>query len=129
MAEKIKKVEAPPQAPAQAAPDTKEVLPEVKAGPTGLDGFTADQLKEFYKKSPQMFEEAGVVQKKEEPKGETPAEKDEPAPPPGSAAPKYGEKEIKPPDDVPVGRGVVDAYIPVAKEKRLHTPPGQSQDD
>ena len=115
MAEETKKVEAPPQAPAQAAPDTKEVPPEVKAGPTGLDGFTADQLKEFYKKSPQMFEEAGIVQKKEEPKAEPPAKKDEPAPPPVSAAPKYGDTEIKLPDDVPVDRAVVDAYLEIGR--------------
>jgi len=132
MKEEIKKVEAPPQTPVQVAQDKKVEAPPVeekKAGPTGLDSFTADQLKEFYKRSPQMFEEAGLVAKKEEKVEPPPEKKEEPPKPAVSAAPKYGEVEIKLPDDVPVNREAVDAYLVNAKENGLTAQQVQSQID
>ncbi len=132
MAEEIKKVEPPPQTPVQGAQDKKEAPPkeEAKVGPTGLDSFTADQLKEFYKRSPQMFEDAGIVAKKEEKKVEPPPEKKEEPPKPAvSAAPKYGEVEIKLPDDVPVNREAVDRYLVHAKEIGLDVKQVQAEID
>lgn len=118
-----KKVEAPPQAPAQGVPEPK--VPEQKPSeqkPTGLDGFTPDQLKEFYKKSPQMFEDAGIVPKKEAKPEE---KKEEPKPPPAkpqSAAPVvYEGQEVKLPDpgDVPLDMVRLGRYLALAKENGL----------
>lgn len=122
-----KKPEAPPQAPAQvAAPvETKaEVKPEtpVEAQPQGLDGFTPEKLKEFYSKSPQMFEEAGIVPKKEE----KPVEVAKPA---QSAAPVLDGTEIKLPEDVQVDRSAVDAYLAHAKEIGLNPKQVQAEID
>lgn len=119
------KVAAPPQAPAQGVQDQKPPEPKVEAKaeekpkPSGLDAYTVEQLREFYKQSPQMFEEAGIVQKKEE---KAPEEKKTEPEKPQSAAPVvYAGKEIKLPTDVPVNREMVDAYFKHAQEMG-HTP-------
>lgn len=113
MADEIKDPKAQQQAPAQAKPEEKKEEKVEEKKPAGLDGLTVDQLKDFYKKSPQMFKEAGIVQeeKKEEPKP--------PEPKPQSAAPAYEGQEIKLPEDVPVNRDVVDRYLKHAKEVGL----------
>lgn len=127
MPEEIKKVEEPPKVPAPVVDDPKKE--EAKVGPTGLDGYTADQLKEFYKRSPQMFEEAGIVKKEEEKKVEPPPEKKVEPPPAVSAAPKFGDVEIKLPDDVPVNRELVEKYLVNAKENGLTAKQVQAQID
>jgi hypothetical protein len=132
MAEEVKDPKAALPAPAQVKPEEKkeEVKVQEPSKPSGLEGKTVDELKELYKKSPQMFEEAGIVQKKEEPK-ETP--KEEPKPPPEkpqSAAPVVMDgTEIKLPEDVPVEKEVVAGYIAHAKEIGLSPKQVQAEID
>jgi hypothetical protein len=123
VAEEIKKVEPTQQAPAQGKPEKKveptqqapaQGEPEKKVA-EGLDAYTADQLKALYKRSPQMFEDAGIVQKKEVKEPEKKVEEIKPAS--QSAAPAmYGETVIKFADDVPVNKEVVARYLAHAKE-------------
>lgn len=112
-----KKVEVPPQAPAKVEPDPKVEEKKIEEAPKpfGLDGLTKVQLQELYKKTPQLFEEAGIVPKKEE----KPEEKKVEEPPkPQSAAPVvYEGTEIKLPTDVPVNAEVVKEYLAHAKEQ------------
>lgn len=128
MADEIKKVEAPVQGqvpePKVEAKSQQKV--EEPAKPTGLDGFTTEQLKALYSKSPQMFEEAGIV-KKPEPKVEPKIEK---PPEPQSAAPVvYEGKEIKLAEDVPVNKEAVAAYLAHAKEIGLSPEQAQKEID
>ncbi len=126
MADEIKKVEekvvAPPQAPAQVdqgqkPPEKVEAKTEEKPKPTGLDSYTVDQLREFYKKSPEMFAEAGIVTKKETPE----EKKSEPEKPQSAAPVVYAGKEIKLPTDVPVNYDLVKEFLEMAK-KQGHSP-------
>lgn len=122
-------------AQAKAAADAKaaeekatadKLAAENKPGPTGLDSMTAADLKAFYARSPQMFKEAGIVQ--EEAKVE---KKDPPPVPAGSAAPKlkYGDVEIKLPEDVKVNLDAVNAHLAHAKEIGLDAKQVQAQID
>lgn len=122
-----KKVEAPgtqtTQAPAQSQAAGEKKEGEQQAGaPAGLHSFTKEQLQEFYKKSPEMFVEAGIVEKKQEKKEEKPAQETKPADKKGeSAAPtpkvaKYADKEIKLPEDVPLNEQAVGTYFDHWKE-------------
>jgi hypothetical protein len=114
------------QAPAEGAPAKKEVQPpEEKPKPSGLDAVTTEDLKKLYARSPQMFEEAGIAKKEEKP----PEKKPEPPPPAVSAAPKYGDVEIKLPTDVQVNRDAVDRYLVHAKEVGLSAEQVQKQLD
>jgi len=103
--------------------EKKEEKVEVKLGPSGLDAFTADQLKDLYKKSPQMFAEAGIV--KPEPKGEE--KKPEPS---KSAAPlMMAETEIKLPEDLELNRDEIAKRIAVAVEVGMNAKQFQRQLD
>lgn len=110
MAEEKKPAETQ-QAPADGKP--AEQKPEVKPGATGLDSFTRDQLKDLYKKSPELFE--GVVEQKK-PTEEIP----KPTETPQSAAPvEYAGEKLKIPEDVPVAKEAVELYLAHAKEHGL----------
>ena len=137
MAEEIKKTETNPQAPAdgKAPVVVPVVVPKVEVTPTpaGLENFTVEKLKEFYSKSPQMFKDAGII--KEEVKPEV---KVEPVKPevkvetvqPQSAAPVVLDGvEIKLPEDVPVNRDAVAAYLLHAKENGLSPKQVQAEID
>ena len=110
-----------PQAPAKAEPKVETVVEpkvEAKLAPSGLDALTSVQLQELYKKSPEMFEEAGITKKVEE---KPPEKKVEPPPEPQkSAAPMLDGQEIKLPTDVPVNRESVDEYLKHAQEIGLN---------
>lgn len=135
--EEEKKPESP-QAPAQGEPEKPQEgqqakTPEEKAGPTGLDRLTPEDLKKLYDRSPQMFKDAGIVpkeeakppEKKEAPKEEKKVE----APPTASAAPKYGDVEIKLPTDVKVNADAVASYLAHAKEIGLSPQQVQAEID
>lgn len=130
-----KKPEVTPQAPAQGAPTEEkkvETKPVEESKASGLDGFTAEQLKALYSRSPQMFQEAGIVSKPEEKKVEEKpaAEKKVEEPKPAqSAAPVLDGTEIKLPDDVQVDRAAVDAYLAHAKEIGLSPKQVQAEID
>lgn len=128
MAEEIKKVEVPPQAPAQGAPDQKlSEKPPEPPKPTGLDAVTPEDLKALYKRSPQMFADAEIVPKKEPPKEEP--KKEDPKPPEQSAAPVYGGREIKLAKDVPVNAAVIEKYLAHAKTVGLSPEQVQAEID
>jgi hypothetical protein len=131
MAEEIKKPDAAQQAPAQGTPgEEKPKVEEPKPTPAGLDAYTKEDLQKLYKNSPQLF--AGIVEEKvKEPEKKEPGKKEEPKPEtPKSAAPMvYGDKEIKLPDDVPVNREAVAAYLSHAKENGLSAEQVQKQID
>lgn len=141
MTTEVKKPEEKAQAPAQPIPpeqkkDEQKPPEEQKVGPTGLDRLTADDLKKLYAQSPGMFKEAGIVPepKKEEeakPPEQKPPEKppEAPAPPTVSAAPKFGDVEIKLPTDVKVNREAVDAYLAHAKDIGLSPQQVQAEID
>jgi len=107
-----KKADAP-QAPAQ------ETKPDEAKSPAGLDGFNKEQLMALYKKSPQMFEEAGIVKKEVPPTPE----------PPKSAALAMDGVEIKLPADFENNRAVVESYLAHAKEIGLSPKQVQAEID
>lgn len=103
--------EAKPQAPAQATSPTEVQTETPKPAPSGISDLTVEQLKELYKKSPEMFTEAGIAKKEEK---AVPVQ--EPPKPQGAAPLKFGESELKLPEDVPVNRAAVEEYLAHAKE-------------
>lgn len=105
-------------AAAKTAADAAAALAAAK--PVTLEGMTAERLREIYKSSPEMF--AGLVP---EVKKEAPQE----TPPPKSAAPKFGDVEIKLPEDVPVNKETIDAYLVHAKEVGLSAAQVQAEID
>lgn len=119
------------QAPAEGAPDKKEGQPPVVEvpKPSGFDALTPAALKDLYDRSPQMFKDAGIVKEEKPPEQKPPEKKPEPPPPAVSAAPKYGEVEIKLPSDVQVNREAVDRYLAHAKEIGLSPEQVQGQLD
>lgn len=103
-------------AAAKAAADAAALA---AAKPVTLEGMTPERLKEIYKSSPEMF--AGLIPEVKE------APKD--APPPKSAAPKFGDVEIKLPEDVPTNPETIAAYLVHAKEVGLSPAQVQAEID
>lgn len=103
-----------------AAKTAADAAAALAAKPVTLEGMTAERLREIYKSSPEMF--AGLVP---EVKKEAPKE----APPLKSAAPKFGDVEIKLPEDVPVNKETIDAYLVHAKEVGLSATQVQAEID
>lgn len=104
----------PPVAPNAPAPGSPAVVDPTK--PTGLDGITKEGLQELYKRTPQMFKDAGIVI--EPVKVVEPVKAVEPVKPPEpikSAAPKYGDVEIKLAADTPFNNEAVASYLEHAK--------------
>lgn len=102
---------------AKTAADAAAVL---AAKPATLEGMTPERLREIYKSSPEMF--AGLVP---EPQKEAPKE----ALPTKSAAPKFGDVEIKLPEDVPVNKETIDAYLVHAAKHGLSAAQVQAEID
>lgn len=105
-----------PQAPAQGTDPEKEVKLESTPTKAGLDQFTTAQLRDFYAKSPQMFEEAGIVKKPE-------------VKPPEPGKLMVGDTEIKLPEDFQVDKALVEGYIAHAKEIGLNPKQVQAEID
>lgn len=103
-----KKVEEKAQTPVQPVTKTEEKKPEEKKV-SGLDQLTVEDLKDFYKKSPQMFKEAGLTQEKQEEKKEV----KQPETKPQSAAPvaKYRDVDIKLPTDVEINADAIKPHF------------------
>jgi hypothetical protein len=110
-----------PQAPAQEKPVEEQKPPQEKPPAEeqkakGLDGYSEDELRDFYKRSPGMFKKvADEIKAEQKPVAEKPKSND----PPQSAAPagkvaKYQDKDIKLPDDV--NDGAVQPYFDHWKE-------------
>lgn len=131
MAQEVEKKPADQQAPAQGEPAKKEGQPPVVEvpKPSGFDALTPAALKELYDRSPQMFKDAGIVKEEKPPEQKPPEKKPEPPPPAVSAAPKYGDVEIKLPTDVQVNREAVTQYLAHAKEVGLSPEQVQKQID
>lgn len=128
MTEEIKKPVAAQQAPAQGKPgEEKPKVEEPNHTPAGLDAYTKEDLQKLYKNSPQLFE--GIVKEPEKKEPEKKVEEVKPAAPQSAAPVVYGEKEIKLPDDVPVDKEAVAAYLAHAKEVGLSPEQVQSQID
>lgn len=115
------------KAAAQATADAKaaeekaaadKAAEAAKAKPTGLDGMTPEALQALYKQSPEMFK--GIVPE---------AKKVEEVKPPVSAAPKYGDTELKIPEGVPFQKEVLATYLEHAKEVGLTPQQVQKQID
>ena len=110
MADEIK----PPasQAPAQTpvVPPQEAAKPPEAPKPAGLDGMTKEQLRELYARTPQLFKDAGIVVEPVKV-----VEPPKPPEPPKSAAPKYGDVEIKLAEDVPINKEGIESYLTHAK--------------
>lgn len=124
MADPVIPAAAAPNAPAPGTP-AAAVTPVVDpAKPTGLDGITKEGLQELYKRTPQMFKEAGIVVE--------PVKVVDPPKPPEpikSAAPKYGDVEIKLAADVPFNKEAIDDYLTHAKTIGLSASQAQAEID
>jgi hypothetical protein len=131
MADEIKKVEEPPKVPAPVVEGQKPAVEaKVEQGqPSGLDSFTVDQLKDFYKKSPQMFEEAGLAPKKEVKPEEKKEEKPKTEGTQSAAPVIYDGVEVNLPKDVPVDKVAIDTYLAHAKDVGLSQKQVQAQID